>query len=46
MDNKERKRESPVMEAVLEPGLAWMVIATEEGVMERIQDGRLLDFAD
>jgi hypothetical protein len=41
-----------VMEEVLEPGLAWMVMATEEGGMERIQEGKSLgcaegeDFAD
>lgn len=32
----------PVMEATLEPGLAWMVMATEEGGTERIQAGKLL----
>ncbi|EEF30585.1 conserved hypothetical protein [Ricinus communis] len=30
------------MEADLEPGLAWMVIATEEGEINRIHDGKLL----
>lgn len=29
------------MEADLEPGFAWMVIATEEGVRIRKQDGKL-----
>lgn len=32
------------MEAVLEPGLAWTVIATEEEVMDRIEEGKLLLF--
>lgn len=32
----------PVMAATLEPGLAWMVMATEEGGTERIQAGKLL----
>ena len=31
----------PVMEEDLEPGLAWMVIATEDGGIDRIQDGKL-----
>ena len=31
----------PVMEADLEPGLAWMVMATEEGGTARMQDGKL-----
>jgi hypothetical protein len=40
------------MEEDLAPGLAWMVMATEEGGMERIQEGKLLgctegeDFAE
>ena len=29
------------MEEDLEPGLAWMVIATEDGGIDRIQDGKL-----
>lgn len=33
------------MDADLEPGLAWMVIATEEGGMHRIHDGKLLGFS-
>ena len=32
---------APVMEADLEPGLAWIVIATEEGGIDRIQEGKL-----
>jgi hypothetical protein len=31
----------PVMEADLEPGLAWIVMATEEGGTARMQDGKL-----
>lgn len=31
----------PVMVAILEPGLAWMVIATEEGATTRRQAGYL-----
>lgn len=34
------------MDADLEPGLAWMVIAMDEGGMHRIQDGKLLGFSD
>jgi|APAra0007618328_1042625.scaffolds.fasta_scaffold17618_1 hypothetical protein len=33
----------PVMEAALEPGFAWMVIATEEGVRRRKHVGKLED---
>lgn len=38
---KEKEGE-PVMAASLEPGLAWMVIATELGGTERMQAGNLL----
>lgn len=38
----ETEREGPVMEAILEPGLAWMVMATEEVGMYRIEVGKLL----
>lgn len=31
----------PVMEEDLEPGLAWMVMATEDGGIDRIQGGKL-----
>lgn len=34
-------RIGPVMEADLEPGLAWMVMATEEGGTGRRQEGKL-----
>lgn len=34
------------MDADFEPGLAWMVIATDEGGMQRIQDGILLGFSE
>lgn len=40
------KRERPAMEEILEPGLAWMVMATEEGVRERIQVGNLFEFGE
>jgi len=33
------ERERPVTEEILEPGLAWMVMATEAGGTERIQPG-------
>ncbi|KAF3441667.1 hypothetical protein FNV43_RR15582 [Rhamnella rubrinervis] len=34
------------MEEILEPGLAWMVMATEEGGRERIKEGNLVGFGD
>ena len=42
---KRGEREIPVTDADLEPGLAWMVMATEEGAMLRLHDGNLSVFS-
>ena len=43
---KKKKSSGPVMEEDLAPGLAWMVMATDEGGTERMDDGNLESFLE